>query len=556
MKIIYTLLLLFCGMTLSAQVANDNCADAIAIGEISDQSFSNVGATTDGPLHLDSPCPGSGEPELDSLYNDIWYSYTPSFSGIAVFTTCGTANFDTKIAVYQSGATCPPSDSDLLNCNEDGANCAESTSEVLFSVTAGETYLLRLAGFGTESPGLEGEGTFSVFEFEPLVANDFCSAAIPISPGLNQEFDSFGATTDGPSHDSANPCFQFMDNSIQSDIWYLFTPDFSGPALWTTCDQIDFDSRLGVYGPNANCNDLENSLYACNDDGANCSNFTSELFFDVVEGETYLLRLGGWNGNTGTGFFDLINQAPPEAPDNDLCDNATVVPVVQMGDNSTVNGTTIAAGFDPDSFVFNPCAGQADGGEFSEVWFAFNNGGAEEITMNFFGLTQEAYFHIDIWEDCSTPTNPATFTSNCDTLNVAEDFATTTTFGPFADTPTDYIMRVYTFVTFNLPGDFEFQLVAEETSGFDTPSALIGDVVLSPNPVTNSLNLEIPLNRKSQLSYSIHDMLGKEVQSNKIGDAPSGVHQQSIDVENLNPGVYIINVSIDNQPIGIKFVKQ
>ncbi len=557
MKILYTTIFLLLCITLNAQIANDNCENAIPIGEVIDETFSTIGATTDGPFHADSPCLGaSDDPSLDSLYNDIWYLYSPTFSGFALYSLCGTADFDTKIAVYQSGATCPLQDSDLLDCNEDAGTCANSTSEVVFQVTEGESYLLRLAGFGTSSPGEEGQGLFSVTEFVPGVANDFCSGAIDISVGLGQEFDSFSATTDGPMHDPANPCFQFGDNSIQSDIWYNFTPDFSGPVLWATCDNVSFDTRLGVYGPDVDCVGLsDDDLFECNDDGSGCANYSSSLFFEVEEGRTYLLRLGGWNGATGDGTFDLINQSPPEPPANDLCADAIPFDIVPMGNNEANSGTTIAAGFDPANFTFPPCLANQDGGEFAEVWYSFNNGGTEEVILNFFSLSLDAAFFIDIWEDCSTPTDTLLVFNNCTFID-AESLVLTDTLGLLADTPTDYLLRVSTRLTSDLPGNFDFQLVGLGLSGFDTPSALGGDVKLSPNPASNTVNIELPLNRKSSFAYSIRNMLGQEMIRQEVGNLPSGTHHQSIDIESLNTGVYIVNMIIDNEPIGIKFVKE
>lgn len=555
MKIFYTSLLVLLYIHLNAQISNDNCIDATPIGEVIDDTFSNIGATTDGPLHLNSPCPGSGEPELDSLYNDIWYLYTPTFSGTALFSLCGTANFDTKIAVYQPNASCPPLDEDLLSCNEDAGTCANSTSELIFQTIEGDSYLLRIAGFGTESPGEEGEGLFSVIEFVPEVSNDFCFSAISVTVGEDQAFNSFGATTDGPIHDPANPCFQFGDNTIQSDIWYTFTPDFSGPVLWATCNDVSFDSRLGVYGPDANCSDLVNSLLACNDDGSGCANYSSSLFFEVEEGLTYILRLGGFGGASGDGAFDLINQNPPEAPTNDSCVDAIPVELSVIGNNESNPGSTFAAGFDPANFVFPPCIANTNGGEFAEVWYSFNNNGIEEIILNFFSLTPDAAYFIDVWETCSTPTDTLVFLNNCTNLDATISPVLSDTLGLFSNTPTDYILRVSTRLTSDIPGDFEFQLLGIGLSGFESPSALDGNVKLTPNPVSTSLNLEIPLNRKSSLSYSIHDLLGKAVLVKEQTWIPSGIYYQYIEVQELNPGVYIINLNIDNEPIGIKFVK-
>lgn len=557
MKLLYTSLIILFSFSLQAQVVNDNCADAIPISEVMQDSFSNIGATTDGPLHIDSPCPGNADPLLDSLYNDIWYLYTASFTGVAQFSLCGTADFDTKIAVYNPGSACPPQDGDLLACNEDGPNCSLSTSELIFLVSEGESYLLRIAGYGDASPGLEGSGTFSVSEFTPAVPNDFCFSATTVVLGETQEFSSFDATTDGPLHDDSNPCFQFGDNTIQSDIWFKFTPDFTGPVLWATCDAVTFDSRLGVYGPDIACEDLDDSsLYACNDDGAGCPNYSSALFFDVVEGSTYLLRLGGYNGENGLGTFDLINQTPPEPPVNNMC--ADAIPLAIEGDtDNAVVGTTIAGSADLNTFQFPSCIGNTNGGEFSEVWYSFNNNGYQEITLDFFSLTSDASFYVDVWEDCSTPTDTLVVLSNCSSLLSGEDVFISDTLGLLANSPTDYLLRITTRLTSDTPGDFELVLQAlNPLSTFEVPNALAGEVSLSPNPVQGSLNLEIPLNRKSVLSYSVQNMLGQTLLSNKIGHVPSGIHYQNINVNTLIPGIYIIHLVVDEEPIGIKFIKQ
>ncbi len=554
MKILYTFLCLLFSFQLMAQPANDNCADAIPIGTVSNEDFSNIGATTDGPLHLNSPCPGSGVPELDSLYNDIWYLYNAEFSGLTSFSLCGNADFDTKIAVYNAGASCPVTDDDLLNCNEDGANCIGATSELVFTAAEGESYLLRIGGFGTESPGEEGMGTFVVEQFTPVVANDFCIDAISLSVGLGQEANNAGATTDGPSHDPNNPCFQFGDDSIMSDVWYTFTPDFSGPVLWSMCDLVAFDTRLGVYGPDVDCANLvADDLLECNDDGSGCSNYTSQLFFDVEEGRTYLLRFGGFNGATGIGTFDLINQSPPEPPANDMCGSAEEVIL-----ETTVGGTTNNAGFNPASFSFPPCLNNTNGGEFAEVWYTFNNEGAEEMEIQLISTNEDASFFVDLWDDCMTQVDTNRVLNNCTNLDPAISTLVRDTFGLLADVPTQYHLRVVTRLTGSLPGDFEFALlpIGLETSTFETPDALNGDISLAPNPVEHTLNLEIPLNRKSDLSYSIQNMLGQDVIVNKIGLTPTGIHNQYIDVAALSPGVYVINILVNNQPIGVKFIKQ
>lgn len=556
MKIIYTLLFIGISLQLSGQIPNDLCADAIPIGEVTDLDFITAGANTDGPLHLDSPCPSNTEPEIDSIYNDVWYLYTPTFTGTCLFTTCGTADFDTKIAAYVPGSNCPPLDEDLLSCNEDGTTCAESTSELYFQVVEGESYLLRLGGYGETPPGLSGLGTFSVNQFMSFVPNDFCGEAIEIEIGTGFNLDNFGAITDGPIHDDTNPCFQFGDPTIMADIWYSFTPDFTGSVNWSTCASVTFDTRLGVYGPNVDCTNLtSDDLYACNDDGSGCPDYSSFLFFEVEEGLTYLLRLGGWNGATGTGTFDLIREDAPEPPANNDCVNAIPTEVVEPGNIFSTDGTTIAADFDPSAFVFPPCLGNTDGGEFAEVWYSFNNNGIQDLTINLFALTPEASFFADLWETCSTPTDTLVILENCVNLDGDSTLVISEQLGQLADTPTDYLLRITTRLTSDIPGNFSFQLIGEGPSSVDNPEALNGEVLLLPNPASSIVNLNIPLKNSSNLKYSVTDVIGKIVLSEKIGTV-SGDYLQQIDVSQLQQGIYFVNLYLDDQPISIKFIKQ
>lgn len=552
MKYIYTGILCLSFAVTFAQPINDNCADAIEIGEVTDLEFSNIDATIDGPFHPDSPCPGSGD--ADSLYHDIWYLYTPTFSGNCLWTLCGTADFDSKIAVYLPGSPCPPVDSNLLDCNEDGGSCSLGTSEILFEVTQGEQYLLRLAGFGEMSPGFEGMGTFTVKEFVPTVANDFCADAIALSLGEDQEVNTVGATTDGPDHPNNSGCFGFGDISVMSDVWYTFTPNFTGTVEWSTCDMVSFDSRMAVYGPNADCPVVDGDLYACNDDGSGCGTYTSKLVFDVISGNEYLMRLGGFGGETGTGTFDLLTTEPPIAPDNDLCEAAQQVNLTEPGGADVINGSTINASYDSDNFSFPQCLANQTGGEFAEVWYSFNSLGNEMIEIVFSGVTTDAQFFIDIWNDCgSGPVDSLLVESSCFFVDVAGELLVDT-IGPLPDVSGDYLMRVVTRVTSDLPGDFFFQLNADMTSSSKIPESF-NDIQFAPNPVHDQITLSLDVPGNTDFQVSIFDITGKLRSQFDQMHAPVGNSRHNLNVSNLESGLFLMTVASDKGEYTMRFVK-
>ena len=545
MKRLYTTFFAF--FILSAfvhgQPTNDDCSAAIAIGEVSDMAFSNIDATTDGPYHLDSPCPGASEEGQDSIFNDMWYAYTPTYTGNAEWTLCSTADFDTKIGVYNAGAVCPLSDADLLSCNEDGSDCDDGTSALIFPVTMGETYLLRLGGYGDTSPGLEGTGTFSVSQFISTVANDFCADAIVLELGTMQDFSTVGTITDGPDHPDDSACFGFGSITATNDIWYLYTPDFTGSVIWSTCSMITFDSRLVVYGPNVDCPVQTDDIYACNDDGGGCDGYSSMLFFDVVEGSTYTLRLGGYNGDSGTGTFELQNENPPTPPENDLCVNPIEIPLSVAGEDLIeIDGSTENALFDSGNFILPNCLGNATGGEFADVFFSFNSAGFPGLELNVFSLTPNGQYFIDVFEDCATPVDTNEITNNCFYYDSEANELFRDTVLTFPSAATDYIIRVITRTTSDLPGEFLISLVGLQTVSVED-ELYYGETSFTPNPMTeNSGYISTNLNRISDIDLKITDMNGKVILTTLYPNQKSGKNKLIVDFPENTRGIYFVTL--------------
>lgn len=120
------------------QAYNDNCANALEIGEVTNLAFDTTDATFDGPgLCIQSPCA------------NIWYVYTASYTGEATISLCG-SSFDTVLAVYD-GAACYPKQSDRLACNDD-SDCGQQ-SQAVINVKAGNKYLIEIGGFNSQAKG-------------------------------------------------------------------------------------------------------------------------------------------------------------------------------------------------------------------------------------------------------------------------------------------------------------------------------------------------------------------------------------------------------------------
>ena len=71
-----------------------------------------------------------------------------------------------------------------------------------------------------------------------------------------------------------------------------------------------------------------------------------------------------------------------------------------------------------------------------------------------------------------------------------------------------------------------------------------------PNPATNELNINYYLDKTSNVSIHIHDMLGKQVYFKRLGTQTTGAYLQAIDVHNFPGGTYIYVVESDNVKLG------
>lgn len=135
-----------------ARPDNDDWENATPIADTGTIPYGGSGATTDGPRHAECEVLR----DFDTITKDVWFCWTAPCSDTAIFETCDVTNPDTSIAVYE-GCEGPPSDANLLTCNDD--TCGEQ-SLVSFFATEGQQYLIR-AGVFPGKPGGPGELTIS-----------------------------------------------------------------------------------------------------------------------------------------------------------------------------------------------------------------------------------------------------------------------------------------------------------------------------------------------------------------------------------------------------------
>lgn len=127
--------------------ANDFCAGATSIGE-GVFSYSTVDATIDGP-----ELPGECNEGFGTAFGpDIWYLLEPTEDTGVVVSTCGTVDYDSRLAAYLD------CNGTLVACNDDGDGCPDYSSRMTFVAIAGQSYRIRVGGYGEAT----GSGTLSV----------------------------------------------------------------------------------------------------------------------------------------------------------------------------------------------------------------------------------------------------------------------------------------------------------------------------------------------------------------------------------------------------------
>ena len=236
----------------------------------------------------------------------------------------------------RTAADCAAAGGDYLgdgtNCTDDpcggggeptGACCVDTDcsveTEVVCSLLGGQ-YLGDGTNCNGEPCGGGGGGD-----------GDTCGTAVNASVGTNP-FDTSSATDSGYGEPDDSQCAgTYLDWQGSPDYWMRWNAPGTGTANFTTCDANSYDTSLVLY-QGSSCNDL--IQVACNGDSAaadpGCQQYYSEMSFEVVGGQTYFIRIGGWQGATGAGTLTISGDFGGE-PSGACCVQGTCAIETQLG---------------------------------------------------------------------------------------------------------------------------------------------------------------------------------------------------------------------------------
>lgn len=265
-------------------LVNETCNLAIYLTDGVIVGGTTIGARDDG----DASCGNANNAP------DVWYRYRPITAGALDFTTCDSISgdtYDTVLSVFTG--TC--AGLTQVGCNDDVNGSCGLRSRVNIAGVAATDYFVRVSGYAGSTGNFRLKVTGGAGVTPP--ANDACANRPGIGLG-STPFSTVNATTDGPTHTGCN---FFGNNNVTNDVWFNYPSLCDGELTIATCSTAAWDTKIAVYG-GYGCDNYNARLLGCSDD--NCGE-QSTVTIPVFTGNFITIRVGGFNGATGTGNLVL-----------------------------------------------------------------------------------------------------------------------------------------------------------------------------------------------------------------------------------------------------------
>ncbi len=214
---------------------------------------------------------------------------------------------------------------------------------------------------------------------------------------------------DAQRHPFASQCAGFDGYNVPIDpvdVWHTFTPQVTGFYAFSLCSSA-FDTTISIF---ADPNDIENQVpsIACNDDAESLDEgclFQSRVVVNLVEGNTYLIRIGGYNGEQGE--YTLTIERKVGAV-NDSCDLAVALENAVPTMGSTFAATATFANNGPEAFV-TPGEGVDDS---IDTWYSYTPSKDGNVTIAVESVQESLDTTVGVYESCGDLTSYLAFNND------------------------------------------------------------------------------------------------------------------------------------------------
>ncbi|MCA8979072.1 MAG: hypothetical protein KDC14_03515 [Planctomycetes bacterium] len=223
---------------------------------------------------------------------------------------------------------------------------------IALAVLAGSALTLADAQFVQRVPAQKGVQTTVASSggglLTPGQGSDSCATPDPIGPGAGSFiFDNGGATIDPANGQLEALCSAFGFTSVQEDVWFLWTADADGVAVFSTVNaSTTLDTKIAAY-PNAGCPVIGTAI-ACNDDAG--GTLQSTMAFACTNGDSYLIQVGLYGGSTagsgGVGVLDAVINPPLACGTLDRGDSDNALGLINGGQLAAIHRVDCLASVD------------------------------------------------------------------------------------------------------------------------------------------------------------------------------------------------------------------
>ena len=199
----------------------------------------------------------------------------------------------------------------------------------------------------------------------------------------------------------------------------------------------------------------------------------------------------------------------------------------------------------------------------------YNLAGFEEVTVAFTYVGRSMENGEDFWLQASVDGGSSwititTYASGSDFTNLVREFESVTMTGAFTSTTkfrfrcdassnADYVYIDDVDIYGCVNGAREIPEAAPEAVVDEVPAQNITEVRLYPNPVAYDLNLDISSFTTKSATFAIYNVTGRLIQQFST-ELESGTKTQKISTENMEAGVYYVNIIQGDQRIVKKFI--